>query len=134
MKTLATSLPVGNIPRVLSIEKLAELLDVKPAWVHDARRRGVIEPLLGEGYRGELQFARGALVRLAAFDMLKNALGERSSAPAEIVRSVAADLDGLATDPWLDPADMTRAIERGFARVVAAVRDGLVDRLSPIAS
>src|SRR5262249_3005001 len=132
--TLATRLPIEGIPSTLSIAQMAEMFDCDPKWIHDAKRRSVIEPVYSTGDHGELLFPRGSLVRLAVYDLLKGSLGERSVAPAEIVRSIAADLDQCATGPWFDLTDATRAIEVGFRKVVDALRDGLIDRLSAIAS
>lgn len=91
--TLATMIPAGSVSKYPTVDELAQVLSVPVRWVHQRRTEGVIVPRLT---KGALQFDRGTVVRLAAYQALQEAFGERSAIPARIVLEVAEDLDRCA--------------------------------------
>jgi hypothetical protein len=128
MSTLATMKPV-ELPLLLTVDQIAEYLGEPAAWVHTQRRAGLIEP---RSDRGALLFPRGAVVRLAAFQVLKASFGERSTAPAEIVKLIGHELDRAAARPWFSRADVQRAIELGLKILVDRMREAVSDKIGSI--
>lgn len=102
------------LPRYFTATDVAHILGIDRKRVYEWRRAGLIRPALT---KGEEQYDRAALARMAVLVALQGVLGHTSKLPAQIVRAHAPTIDA-----WLDDfAPAVIELRNGLARAVVEI-------------
>jgi len=97
-------------------EQVAQILGVDRKDVFDWRRQGIAEPALA---RLVEQFDRGGLARLAAYSLLRDLMGDRTSRPREIVVEQAQAIESSLRDLHAEDALVLRLQGKRAATVIS---------------
>jgi hypothetical protein len=110
--------------------EVAEILGVDRKEVYAMRRQGVAQPVL---VRGEEQYDRAGLAKLATYVLLRDLTGDRTDRPNEVVREqgelIATALDSLDRE---EPIVVRLQGRRSSTRVALPLVPWLRDRIAQV--